>query len=59
MFFFIINTDGTAELEIKEGALGKDSVVLIIDDLLATGGTFLAASALIEKVGAKVGALGK
>jgi adenine phosphoribosyltransferase len=28
--------------------------VVIVDDLLATGGTFLAAASLIEKVGGKV-----
>ncbi|MFA5464132.1 MAG: phosphoribosyltransferase family protein, partial [Dysgonamonadaceae bacterium] len=33
--------------------LGKDDVVLIHDDLLATGGTMLAAYKLVKKMGVK------
>ena len=45
---------GTGTLEIHEDALKKGDKVLIIDDLLATGGTALASAALVEKLGAKV-----
>jgi adenine phosphoribosyltransferase len=45
---------GTDRIEIHKDALTKDERVLIIDDLLATGGTALAAAALVEKLGAKV-----
>ncbi len=45
---------GTATLEIHEDALGKSDRVVIIDDLLATGGTALAAAHLVEKLGGKV-----
>jgi adenine phosphoribosyltransferase len=45
---------GTDRIEIHKDALRKDERVLIIDDLLATGGTALAAAALVEKLGAKV-----
>lgn len=45
---------GTDTLEIHEDALRKGERILLIDDLLATGGTALAASALIEKLGAVV-----
>jgi len=45
---------GTDRIEIHKDALKKGERVLIIDDLLATGGTALAAAALVEKLGAKV-----
>ena len=45
---------GTDVMEIHEDALIKDSNVLLIDDLLATGGTAEAAAALVEKLGGKV-----
>ena len=45
---------GTDKLEIHKDALQKGERVLLIDDLLATGGTALAAAALIEKVGGKI-----
>ena len=45
---------GKSTLEIHEDALSKDSNVLIHDDLLATGGTAMAAALLIEKLGSKV-----
>ncbi len=45
---------GTDRIEIHKDALKKDEKVLLIDDLLATGGTAMAAAALIEKLGAKV-----
>lgn len=45
---------GTNKLEIHCDALKAGARVLIIDDLLATGGTVLAASKLVEQVGGKV-----
>ena len=45
---------GTDSLEIHVDALGRDSRVLIVDDLLATGGTAKAAIELVEKLGAEV-----
>ncbi len=45
---------GTDVMEIHEDALAKGEKVLLIDDLLATGGTALAAAALVEKLGGVV-----
>lgn len=45
---------GTDVVEIHKDALSKGTKVLVIDDLLATGGTALAAAALIEKLGGVV-----
>ena len=45
---------GTDSLEIHEDAIKSGQSVLICDDLLATGGTALATSKLIEKLGGKV-----
>ncbi|MDD3726358.1 MAG: adenine phosphoribosyltransferase [Candidatus Ratteibacteria bacterium] len=42
---------GTDTLEIHEDAIEKGDGVVLIDDLLATGGTSLAACKLIEKSG--------
>jgi len=42
---------GTDVLEIHKDALEKGTRVLLVDDLLATGGTVLAAASLIEKLG--------
>ena len=41
-------------LEIHCDAINSDEKVLIVDDLLATGGTCLAAAKLIKKIGGKV-----
>ena len=43
---------GTDRIEIHTDALEKNSKVLIIDDLLATGGTTMAAAELVNKTGA-------
>ncbi len=45
---------GEAILEIHQDGLPKGARVAIVDDLLATGGTALAAARLVEKCGAKV-----
>jgi adenine phosphoribosyltransferase len=45
---------GTAELTIQQDALIQGRSVLIIDDLLATGGTMVAAKTLLESCGAIV-----
>ncbi|MBI3313537.1 MAG: adenine phosphoribosyltransferase [Candidatus Omnitrophica bacterium] len=45
---------GEAVLEIHQDAIHEGSRVAIVDDLLATGGTALAASHLVEKLGGKV-----
>ena len=45
---------GTATLEIHKDALNENDLVIVIDDLLATGGTAGATVQLIEKLGAKV-----
>jgi len=42
---------GDAEVELQKTAVGSGDRVLIIDDLLATGGTAKAAASLVEKVG--------
>lgn len=42
---------GTDKIEIHKDAIKKGMKVLLVDDLLATGGTALAAAALIEKLG--------
>lgn len=45
---------GTAEVEIHTDACGKGDRVLVIDDLIATGGTLLAATKLVESIGGVV-----
>ncbi|MFA4871969.1 MAG: adenine phosphoribosyltransferase [Patescibacteria group bacterium] len=45
---------GTDCLEIHKDAILPGQNVLIIDDLIATGGTALAAARLVEKLGGKV-----
>ena len=42
---------GNASLEIHSDSIKKGERVLIIDDLLATGGTAVAASRLVERLG--------
>ena len=45
---------GQDTLEIHQDALSSNDNVLIIDDLLATGGTIEATTKLIRRLGAKV-----
>ena len=45
---------GTASLEVHIDALGSGERVLLIDDLLATGGTARASCDLIEQLGAEI-----
>ena len=49
---------GTDRLEIHEGAIEPGQRVVIVDDLLATGGTALATAKLVEQVGGVVAGLG-
>ena len=45
---------GTATIEVHKDSIEKDDEVLIIDDLIATGGTADAAAKLVEISGGKV-----
>ena len=47
---------GTATIEVHKDSIDKDDSVLIIDDLIATGGTAEAAAKLVEMSEAKVAA---
>ncbi|UCG57613.1 MAG: adenine phosphoribosyltransferase [Phycisphaerales bacterium] len=49
---------GTDTLEVHSDAIEKAAKVLMIDDLLATGGTMAAACKLIEKIGGQVVGIG-
>jgi adenine phosphoribosyltransferase len=48
---------GSDTLEIHRDAVGNGHRVLIVDDLLATGGTASAVARLVEKLGGKVAGL--
>ncbi|MCX5907028.1 MAG: adenine phosphoribosyltransferase [Deltaproteobacteria bacterium] len=48
---------GKDTVEVHKDAIGKGAKVLLVDDLLATGGTALAAASLIEKLGGSVAEL--
>jgi adenine phosphoribosyltransferase len=45
---------GTDTLEVHSDAVAKGAGVLMVDDLLATGGTMAAACKLIEKIGGRI-----
>ena len=45
---------GSDKIEIHKDALAKGEKILLVDDLLATGGTAIAAASLIEKLGGEV-----
>ncbi len=47
---------GSASLEIHADALDGNDKVLLVDDLIATGGTAIASCQLVEKLGAKISA---
>lgn len=49
---------GTDTLEVHEDCVAKGDRVILIDDLLATGGTAAAAYSLLHKVGADVVSIG-
>lgn len=49
---------GTDKVEMHRDAVKEGQSVVIIDDLIATGGTATAACELVEQVGATVSALG-
>jgi len=45
---------GTDTLQVHNDAVSRGAKVLMVDDLLATGGTMAAACKLIEKIGGKI-----
>jgi adenine phosphoribosyltransferase len=45
---------GTNSLQVHDDAVGEGQRVLIVDDLLATGGTAAATGRLFQRLGAKV-----
>ena len=45
---------GSAQLEVHIDALDKSDRILLVDDLIATGGTAAASCELIEKLGAEI-----
>src|SRR5439155_11567661 len=49
---------GSDTLEIHKDAIGEGHRILIVDDLLATGGTACATARLVEESGGKVAGLG-
>ncbi|MBG6239790.1 adenine phosphoribosyltransferase [Mycetocola sp. CAN_C7] len=49
---------GTAELEIRPGQLAPGTRVLIVDDVIATGGSAQAAARLLERAGYLVAGIG-
>ncbi|HWR48660.1 MAG TPA: adenine phosphoribosyltransferase [Pseudonocardiaceae bacterium] len=48
---------GVASLELAHGALQPAQRALVVDDILATGGTAAATCALVERAGATVGGI--
>ena len=49
---------GSNIMEIQVGDISQDSRILVVDDLLATGGTLRAAAELVENCGATVVGMG-
>ena len=49
---------GTDAMEVHVDAIGEGQRVLIVDDLIATGGTLAAATELVEKTGGEVAGIG-
>jgi adenine phosphoribosyltransferase len=49
---------GSDAIEMHEGAILPGERVLVVDDLIATGGTALAAARLVESAGGKVAGFG-
>lgn len=49
---------GSDALEVHADAFTPDDVVIVIDDLIATGGTAVAMARLVERSGAKLAGLG-
>jgi adenine phosphoribosyltransferase len=49
---------GSDTLEVHKDAIGPGTKVLIVDDLLATGGTAVAVTRLVEQLGGAVAGLG-
>ena len=49
---------GTDSLEMHKDAIGQGQRVLIVDDLLATGGTAAAAARMVTEVGGQVAGIG-
>lgn len=45
---------GTACIEVHRDACGEGDKILLIDDLIATGGSLLAASTLLKSLGAEI-----
>ncbi len=45
---------GTGQLDIHRDALNRNAAVIIVDDLIATGGTAVGAAKLVELLGARV-----
>ena len=45
---------GNSVMEIQKDSIGRDQNVLIVDDLVATGGTAIAAERLVSQLGGKV-----
>lgn len=49
---------GTSALEVHADALDRTDIVLIADDLVATGGTAMAMARLVERTGAELAGFG-